>query len=176
MNLFGWHLTFPERFRRRRQPRPPVRQGLRCEECGGGIHRRDHYVILTVRHRNCKDPKLTGQQSLPLDLAGTPLGHDPNLRFMGIDQEPVIMPPHPKHRACIERHVADLERQLAEAKKAVQDFRYGNNYIKQFLDAKDKCAVMYPPEEVYTKGQLELWAEENGYILRKAAEDWLEEK
>ncbi len=94
MNLFGWHLTFPERFRRRRVTTLPPPGRLRCEECGGGIHRRDHYVILTVRHRNCKDPKLTGQQSLPLDLAGTPLGHDPNLRFIGLDQEPVIMPPH----------------------------------------------------------------------------------
>jgi hypothetical protein len=47
----------------------------------------------------------------------------------------------------------------------VEQFRYGDNYIKQFLDAKDKCAAMYPPEEVYTKGRLELWAEENGYAL-----------
>ena len=27
---------------------------------------------------------------------------------------------HPAHRPCIERHVAELERQLAEAKKAAQ--------------------------------------------------------
>ena len=104
MNLFGWHLTFPERFRRRRQPRPPVRPGLRCAACGGGIHKRDKYVILTARHRDCKDPKLAGAQMFPLEFSAAPQdsyrlpGIDgagsEHLRFVGPNQEPVIMPPH----------------------------------------------------------------------------------
>ena len=71
--------------------------------------------------------------------------------------------------------VGELRKLIEELSRAEQDnkalrerverFRDGDNYIKQFLDAKAKCAAMYPPEEVYTKGQLELWAEENGYAL-----------
>ena len=47
--------------------------------------------------------------------------------------------------------------------RELQSLRSGNNYIKQFTDAKEKCAVMYPPEEVYTDEQLSHWAEEHGF-------------
>lgn len=33
-------------------------QRLVCEECGGPIRKCDRYVILTARHRNCRDPRL----------------------------------------------------------------------------------------------------------------------
>lgn len=46
----------------------------------------------------------------------------------------------------------------------MKSFEDGDNYIKQFLDAKEKCTVMYNPEEAYTKEQLSFWAEENGFV------------
>jgi hypothetical protein len=61
--------------------------------------------------------------------------------------------------------IARAEAEVKALREQVEQFQYGDNYIKKFLDAKDKCAAMYPPEEVYTKGQLEWWAEENGYAL-----------
>jgi len=88
MNLFDW-ITWPARLRRRR-PKPIFTGKLRCEECGGGIHRHDHYMIIAARHRNCKDPRLVGQQSLRLELHQTPQGHDPELRFVGLACEPEL--------------------------------------------------------------------------------------
>lgn len=61
--------------------------------------------------------------------------------------------------------LAEIEAENAALKVQVETFKYGENYIKQFTTAQQKCAEMYPPEEVYTQGQLEYWAEENGYTL-----------
>lgn len=64
---------------------------------------------------------------------------------------------------AIER-IARTEAENARLRGEVQAFHYGDNYIKQFKDAKDKCSAMYPPEEVYTESQLDLWAQEHGYL------------
>lgn len=37
---------------------------LQCVDCGAPIHRSDRYVILEVKHRDCRDPKGVGQLSL----------------------------------------------------------------------------------------------------------------
>ena len=70
--------------------------------------------------------------------------------------------------ACVEYQsvieIAALKAQLAEAWKEAQSLRDGNNYIKQFVSAKEKCSAMYTPDEVYTEEQLSYWAEENGFI------------
>lgn len=69
MHLFNW-ISLPFRFRRLPKAAAPGR--LCCSECGGGIHRHDRYVILAARHRDCGDPKLTGQRSLTVFPEKTP--------------------------------------------------------------------------------------------------------
>ena len=41
---------------------------LCCETCGGSIHRHDKYTIAQVRHIDCQDSKLVGQESLRLEI------------------------------------------------------------------------------------------------------------
>jgi hypothetical protein len=71
MNLFGWNFEI-----RRARGAARVMDGrLRCEACKGAIHKHEHYTVLSVRHKDCKDPKLVGQRSLRLELReinGTP--------------------------------------------------------------------------------------------------------
>lgn len=62
-----------------------------------------------------------------------------------------------------------LRAQIVTLERRLDSFRFGNNYIKQFVDAKEKCAVMYPPEEVYSEQQLAFWAEEHGYVKAPGA-------
>ena len=63
----------------------------------------------------------------------------------------------------IER-TSQAEARVKELEAQVQTFRDGENYIKQFEDAKQRCAVMYNPDEVFSRYRLESWAEENGFI------------
>jgi hypothetical protein len=63
------------------------------------------------------------------------------------------------------KRIARLEAENSALSKEVENFRFGENYIKQYLNAKEMCAGMYPPEEVYTEQQLSNWAEEHGYEL-----------
>ena len=69
----------------------------------------------------------------------------------------------------LEAQLQQAREELAEARRKLDTFEYGENYIKKFLDAKEKCSAMYPPEEVYAPGQLECWAEEHGYKLTIAS-------
>lgn len=55
MKLFTWL---------HRKPSPTTAKTLRCQTCGGGIHRHDRYRILAVVHRDCGDPKQVGQKRL----------------------------------------------------------------------------------------------------------------
>ena len=61
--------------------------------------------------------------------------------------------------------VAQLQARIKSLENEVRTFRDGENYIKQFEDAKQKCAVMYNPDEVFNRERLESWAEENGFVL-----------
>lgn len=42
---------------------------LQCVDCGAPIHRSDRYIILEVKHRDCRDPKGVGQLSLAVTVA-----------------------------------------------------------------------------------------------------------
>lgn len=57
MKLFTW-------FHRKPEPSLAAAKTLRCQTCGGGIHRHDRYRILAVVHRDCGDPKQVGQKRL----------------------------------------------------------------------------------------------------------------
>lgn len=47
-------------------PKPtPKRNVMRCSKCQRPIHKRERYVIREVEHKDCSDPKLIGQLSLP---------------------------------------------------------------------------------------------------------------
>lgn len=39
-----------------------------CMDCGAAIHRNDRFVVLEVRHKDCRDPKGVGQMALPEPL------------------------------------------------------------------------------------------------------------
>jgi 4-hydroxy-L-threonine phosphate dehydrogenase PdxA len=41
---------------------------MRCDRCGGSIHRHDRYIVLVVRHKDCGDPRGVGQKVLNLGL------------------------------------------------------------------------------------------------------------
>jgi len=43
-----------------------ARNALCCSACQAQIHRHDRYIILVARHRDCSDPKLVKQMSLPI--------------------------------------------------------------------------------------------------------------
>ena len=47
----------------RTKPAPPS-AGLRCSCCLHHIHKGERFVIEAARHRDCRDPKLTGQGRL----------------------------------------------------------------------------------------------------------------
>jgi hypothetical protein len=49
---------------------PPKAQ-MHCIECGCRVRRRDKYRILAVRHIECGDARLVGQQSFEIPLQGT---------------------------------------------------------------------------------------------------------
>lgn len=62
MKLINWLIrvgVLPER-----APKAPKGK-LCCIDCGRGIHKHDRYQILAAKHRDCGDPKLVGQASLP---------------------------------------------------------------------------------------------------------------
>ena len=40
------------------EPASDSHDRLICDECGAPIRKRDRYVILTCRHRDCRDPRL----------------------------------------------------------------------------------------------------------------------
>ena len=63
-HLFSW-LRRP-----RRLPQIKADGKLRCSQCGGPLHRHERFEILAVRHRDCQDPRQTGQRSLALGLGG----------------------------------------------------------------------------------------------------------
>lgn len=56
MKLFAW-------LHRKPAPHPPAGT-MFCVKCGGGIHKREKYRIITVEHRDCGDPKQVGQAVL----------------------------------------------------------------------------------------------------------------
>lgn len=60
-------------------------RGLRCEDCRARIHKHDKYTVLAARHKDCRDPQLAGQQSLPLKPA--------TLTYFDHDGEPVTTGP-----------------------------------------------------------------------------------
>lgn len=59
--------------------------------------------------------------------------------------------------------IPKLEARIKSLENEVKTFRQGENYIKQFEDAKHRCAVMYNPDEVFNRERLESWADENGF-------------
>ena len=81
MNLFGWNLEL------RRAPRAPrITDGrLRCDACKGAIRKHEHFTVLAVRHKDCKDPKQVGQRSLAMFQEPAP-----QPRILGGDD--VLMP------------------------------------------------------------------------------------
>lgn len=64
MDLFRWLHTL--KMKKTKPPRPSGT--MRCDKCGGSIHRHDRYIVLVVRHKNCRDPRGVGQKVLKLDL------------------------------------------------------------------------------------------------------------
>lgn len=60
MKFINWIRSF--RVRRQNHAAPAK---LICEDCGCQIHRHERYKIVRARHRDCKDKKLVGQQSIP---------------------------------------------------------------------------------------------------------------
>lgn len=64
MDLFRWLHTL-----KTRKTKPPRPSGtMRCDKCGGSIHRHDRYIVLVVRHKDCGDPRGVGQKVLNLGL------------------------------------------------------------------------------------------------------------
>jgi len=64
MDLFRWLHTL-----KTRKTKPPRPAGtMRCDKCGGSIHRHDRYIVLVVRHRDCGDPRGVGQKVLNLGM------------------------------------------------------------------------------------------------------------
>lgn len=51
---------------RRFFPKPPqvVKVKMRCVDCGKAVHKRERFQIVSVKHKDCHDPKLVGQKSL----------------------------------------------------------------------------------------------------------------
>ena len=112
MNFFGWNLTMPEHWRRSRRPPVGLAPGkMRCSKCESGIHKHERFRITAVEHINCEDPKGIGALMLPLGLEGKPNGHDSNLRFVGLNQEPVIVPVLDELLADVMRARADVLRE-----------------------------------------------------------------
>ncbi len=58
MRLFAW-------LRNLRKPLPSPRGRLCCSDCGCPIHKYDRYTITAVKHKNCMDKKMVGQESFP---------------------------------------------------------------------------------------------------------------
>jgi hypothetical protein len=65
MSITGWFTRKVERFRLRAAIAVAPRSKLHCADCGAAIRKRERYEILLARHRNCHDPKLVGQMSIP---------------------------------------------------------------------------------------------------------------
>ena len=61
MKFFRWLSQF---YIFNRAVKSQKRSGLCCSDCNAQTHRHDRYVILTPRHRDCRDPKMVGQKSL----------------------------------------------------------------------------------------------------------------
>jgi len=49
---------------RKHNPVAPQKPGMVCCECGARIHKHELYTVLSVRHKNCKDPKGVGQMQI----------------------------------------------------------------------------------------------------------------
>ncbi len=63
MSLFQLLPSITIRWRR---PAPLVPGRLVCSGCQNPIHKHDKYIIERARHRDCNDPRQTGQARLPL--------------------------------------------------------------------------------------------------------------